>query len=24
KARKPDCPDCIVADLCRFKAKTAG
>ncbi len=22
KARKPDCPDCIVADLCRFKAKT--
>jgi endonuclease-3 len=23
KARKPDCPDCIVADLCRFKAKTA-
>jgi len=24
KARKPDCPDCTVADLCRFKAKTAG
>ena len=24
KARKPDCPDCIVADLCRYKAKTAG
>ena len=22
KARKPDCPACIVADLCRFKAKT--
>ena len=24
KARKPDCPACIVADLCRYKAKTAG
>ncbi len=22
KARKPDCPDCAVRDLCRFKAKT--
>ena len=22
KARRPDCPVCIVADLCRFKAKT--
>lgn len=22
KARKPDCPSCIVADLCRFKGKT--
>ena len=22
KARKPDCPACIVADLCRYKAKT--
>ena len=22
KARKPDCPDCVVNDLCRFKAKT--
>ena len=22
KARKPDCPKCIVADLCQFKAKT--
>ncbi len=22
KARKPDCPKCIVADLCRFKGKT--
>ena len=22
KARKPDCPRCIVADLCAFKAKT--
>ena len=24
KARKPECPDCIVADLCQFKAKTTG
>jgi len=23
KARKPDCPRCVVADLCRFKKKTA-
>lgn len=22
KARKPDCPVCVVADLCRFKGKT--
>jgi endonuclease-3 len=22
KARKPDCPVCIVRDLCRYKAKT--
>jgi endonuclease III len=22
KARKPDCPSCVVADLCRYKAKT--
>lgn len=22
KARKPDCPNCIVRDLCRYKAKT--
>ena len=22
KARKPDCPTCSVADLCRFKGKT--
>ncbi len=22
KARKPNCPGCIVSDLCRFKAKT--
>ena len=22
RARKPDCPDCAVADLCRFKGKT--
>jgi endonuclease III len=22
KARKPDCPDCVVADLCRYSAKT--
>ena len=24
KARKPDCPRCPVADLCRYKAKTPG
>ncbi|MBV9861985.1 MAG: endonuclease III [Alphaproteobacteria bacterium] len=23
KARKPDCPVCVVADLCRYEAKTA-
>ena len=23
KARKPDCPECVVADLCRYGAKTA-
>jgi len=23
KARKPDCPRCVVRDLCRYKAKTA-
>jgi len=23
KARKPDCPSCIVADLCRFKEKSS-
>ena len=22
KARKPDCPACVVSDLCRFKGKT--
>jgi len=22
KARKPDCPDCVLADLCRYQAKT--
>ncbi len=22
KARKPECPDCVVRDLCRFRAKT--
>ena len=22
KARKPMCPDCVVADLCQYKAKT--
>ena len=22
KARKPDCPQCVIRDLCRFKAKT--
>ncbi|MEE8334480.1 MAG: endonuclease III [Alphaproteobacteria bacterium] len=24
KARKPDCPSCVVADLCQYKAKTQG
>jgi len=24
KARKPDCPACVVADLCQYKAKTLG
>ncbi|AND67756.1 endonuclease III [Dyella thiooxydans] len=24
KARKPDCPDCVIRDLCRFKDKTPG
>jgi endonuclease-3 len=24
KARKPDCPHCVLRDLCRFKEKTAG
>jgi endonuclease-3 len=24
KARKPDCPNCIVRDLCRYQAKTEG
>ncbi|HPY42574.1 MAG TPA: endonuclease III, partial [Thiolinea sp.] len=23
-ARKPQCPTCIVADLCEYKEKTAG
>lgn len=23
KARKPDCPDCVIHDLCEFKAKTS-
>ena len=23
KARKPDCPRCVIRDLCRYKAKTA-
>jgi endonuclease-3 len=23
KARKPDCPQCVVADLCNFKGKTS-
>ena len=23
KARKPDCPQCVIRDLCRYKAKTA-
>jgi endonuclease-3 len=22
KARKPDCPNCVLRDLCRYKAKT--
>ncbi len=22
KARKPECPDCVVADLCHYQAKT--
>ncbi len=22
KARKPDCPDCVIADLCEYRAKT--
>ncbi|WP_425500854.1 hypothetical protein [Pseudoxanthomonas mexicana] len=22
KARKPDCPQCVIRDLCRFKHKT--
>ncbi|HBD19958.1 MAG TPA: endonuclease III, partial [Arenimonas sp.] len=24
KARKPDCPNCVIRDLCRFRDKTAG
>ena len=24
KARKPDCPQCVIRDLCRFKDKTPG
>nr|WP_231120507.1 endonuclease III [Lysobacter tabacisoli] len=24
KARKPDCPHCVIRDLCRFKDKTSG
>jgi endonuclease III len=24
KARKPDCPQCVIRDLCTFKQKTAG
>ncbi|MEP7184269.1 MAG: endonuclease III [Rhodanobacter sp.] len=24
KARKPDCPHCVIRDLCRYKEKTAG
>ena len=24
KARKPDCPHCVIRDLCRFKDKTPG
>ena len=23
KARKPDCPNCLIRDLCRYKGKTA-
>ena len=23
KARKPDCPKCLIRDLCEFKHKTA-
>ncbi|WP_448666886.1 hypothetical protein [Pseudoxanthomonas mexicana] len=23
KARKPDCPQCVIRDLCRFKDKTS-
>ncbi len=23
RARRPDCPDCVIADLCRYDAKTA-
>ena len=23
KARKPDCPNCVIRDLCRYRAKTA-
>ncbi|WP_425480451.1 hypothetical protein [Luteimonas viscosa] len=22
KARKPDCPHCVIRDLCRFRDKT--
>jgi endonuclease-3 len=22
KARKPDCPDCVIRDLCAYKHKT--
>jgi endonuclease-3 len=22
KARKPDCPHCVIRDLCRYKHKT--
>ncbi|WP_428480954.1 hypothetical protein [Pseudoxanthomonas mexicana] len=22
KARKPECPQCVIRDLCRFKDKT--
>jgi endonuclease-3 len=24
KARKPDCPDCVIRDLCRYRDKTPG